>query len=130
MNFGQRIPGIEQVPYRIEMDETEFIETIREGYEKFLSETIDDEPFDDGSFAEINELREMGWPALDELWKKNPTLLLDNVKAFLKFELLDASLPFSFHEMVEPAYQINGLDRIEKTDGCIMVFGEAYEFSP
>lgn len=129
MNFGQPVKGISPVPYRIELNTEEFVELIRAPYSQFLRETIEDEAHDDGTFEEINRLREHGWPDVDRIWKGAPGLLLDVVKEWLAMEILDAALGSQTANMAKPAYAINSLERLDVSGSTIRLFGEALSYS-
>jgi hypothetical protein len=128
MNFGQPVAGIAPISYRIEVDAGQFADLIREPYARLVRELIEDDPNDDGSFAEINRLRNEGWPELEKLLKDDPTLLFDVVREWLAFDLLDAALRADPVEATKATYAINSVLRIRTSDGRVCLTGEALRY--
>jgi hypothetical protein len=129
MNYGQPIAGREALPYLIELLWEDFLSAVGEPYAKLLDELVADEPYDEGLFAEVNELRAMGWPSIEVLANRDESLLLRVTREFLDMVLLDRILFRSDTNRMELAFLINSIESIERHGDVVHVIGMAYPVS-
>jgi len=125
-NWGQG-GGLEPVhSYWITLSRAEFRGAFGAAYTPFVADILHDEAFDEGDFEEINALRALAWPSADELVSKRQGLCLRIAQSVLGAELLDRVLPWSYKDMVAPAFQIDTLDRVDMASDSVVLSGTAY----
>jgi hypothetical protein len=126
MNFGQGSRDVVSAKYCVEIDLDDFLRTIEHAYEKFRLESIADEPFDDGSFDEINQLRDAKWPSLEQLAASNLDLMVRVVRRFLDMDTLNAVFATPILKLNEPAYLIDSIDNMWISGSILQFSGRCY----
>lgn len=124
MNFGQPVPGLLPLSYRISIETIQWLELTAADYNNFIQGEQEDnnEP---GEWPTLDHLKALGYPPLTTLIHQAPQLLEELIKEWLTLEVLDTLFPYS-PEFTKCQYSLNTLDKVRIDTTQVVLEGQAY----
>lgn len=127
MGFGQgSSDGRTPNEYSLLIDFETLKSKLFEVYDNFIEMDKGDDEEVDEDYPELQTLRDLNHPSLDELLKDHPDLLAELISNHFPVEFLSCLFPTSDEEIKDRQFNINSIKVIEVQADKLKVYGDIF----